>query len=239
MKEKLTFTIDRSPPVYLSGFLQYLAAKQTPDSEHLPPLVELSQELNVSVASLREQLEVARALGLVEVKPRTGIKRIAYTFKPAVCKSVGYAIASEPSQFQQFADLRNQIESAYWYHAVELLIPQDRHRLQNLIAQAIQKLNGHPAQIPHHEHRELHLTIYSRLNNPFVTGILEAYWDLYESFGFDVYTDIVYLQKVWNYHQKIVNGILTGDFTAGYLALVEHKGLLFQRPKPPLSQKFE
>ncbi|NPV75996.1 MAG: FadR family transcriptional regulator [Anaerolineae bacterium] len=230
---------DRGTADSLSVFLQYLAAGHFSDSERLPPLTELSRELGLSVASLREQLEVARALGLVEVKPKIGIRRTAYSFKPAVCKSVGYAVASDPAQFQLFADLRNQVEAAYWYHAVELLTRQDRQNLQNLIIQATQKLNGQPVQIPHHEHRELHLTIYSRLNNPYVTGILEAYWDLYENFGLDIYTDIVYLQKVWNYHQKIVNSILTGDFTVGYLALIEHKGLLFQRAKPPLNQKFE
>ncbi len=239
MNKNLISYRDHSSMDSLSNFLRYLAAKQPSDSERLPPLTELSHELGVSVASLREQLEVARALGLVEVKPKIGIRRTAYSFKPAVCKSVGYAVANDPSQFQLFADLRNQVEAAYWYHAVELLKPQDQLQLQNLITQAIQKLNGQPVQIPHLEHRELHLTIYSRLNNPYVTGILEAYWDLYESFGLDVYTDIVYLQKVWNYHQKIVNSILTGDFAAGYLALVEHKGLLFQRAKPPLNQKFE
>jgi len=68
---------------------------------------------------------------------------------------------------------------------------------------------------------------------------LEAYWDLYESFGLNVYTDIVYLQKVWTYHKKIVNSILAGDFAAGHLALIEHKDLLLQRTKLPLNQKFE
>lgn len=230
---------NRDSTYSLSGFLQYLAARQPLDAERLPPLVELSQELGVSVASLREQLEVARALGLVEVKPKTGIRRTAYSFKPAVYTSVGYAVSSDPAQFQLFADLRNQVEGAYWFHAVELLTLQDRQKLQELVTLAFQKLNSHPVQIPHQEHRELHLTIYSRLDNPYVTGILEAYWDLYESFGLNVYTEISYLQKVWDYHKKIVNSIHAGDFAAGHLALVEHKDLLMQRTKLPLNQKFE
>jgi DNA-binding FadR family transcriptional regulator len=36
----------------------------------------MSKELGVSVALLREQLEVAKAIGLVEVRPRTGIRRL-------------------------------------------------------------------------------------------------------------------------------------------------------------------
>ena len=54
---------DRISP-NISEFLKYLAAH--PEAENnLPPLAELSRELGVGVAALREQLEVARALGLV------------------------------------------------------------------------------------------------------------------------------------------------------------------------------
>ena len=53
-----------------------------------------------------------------------------------------------------------------------------------LIERALEKLRGTPVQVPHEEHRKLHLMIYSRLDNPFVTGILEAYWDAYEAVGF-------------------------------------------------------
>jgi len=62
-----------------SQFLEYLVA--LPNGEtgttRVPSLTEMSQQLGVSVARLREQLEVARAMGLVEVHPRTGIHRQA------------------------------------------------------------------------------------------------------------------------------------------------------------------
>src|SRR5512147_2970661 len=98
-----------------SEFLLYLAS-----SEHegvglvqLPSLMEISTKLGVSVARLREQLEVARALGLVDVKPRTGIRRQAYSFSPAVLQSLTYAMELDQAYFFQFADLRNQLEAAY------------------------------------------------------------------------------------------------------------------------------
>ncbi len=46
----------------LSEFLQYLAKEHT-DGSTLPSLKNLSKHLGVSIATLREQLEVARALG--------------------------------------------------------------------------------------------------------------------------------------------------------------------------------
>jgi DNA-binding FadR family transcriptional regulator len=209
----------------LSEFMRYLAAHAQAD-ENLPALSTLSEELRVSVASLREQLEVARALGLVEVRPRTGIRRLPFTFLPAVRQSLGYAMALDPSSFQLFADLRQNIEAAYWHEAVEKLTEEDHTRLKSLMERAWKKLDGRPIQIPHDEHKQFHLTIYGRLNNPIVTGILEAYWESYEAIGLNVFTDYNYLRSVWQYHEKMVNAICSGDFASGYSALVEHTDLL-------------
>lgn len=209
----------------ISEFMRYLAAHpQT--TETLPPLSSLSAELGVSVASLREQLEVARALGLVEVRPRTGIRRLPYTFLPAVRQSLGYAMALDEANFQRFADLRKHVEAAYWHEAVRNLTPADHDKLQQIIARAWEKLDGRPIQIPHEEHKQLHLTIYGRLDNSFISGILEAYWEAYEWIGLNVFTDYAYLREVWEYHQKMVNAICSGDFEAGYQALIEHADML-------------
>jgi DNA-binding FadR family transcriptional regulator len=222
----------------MSEFLQYLASNNRLD-DRIPPLAELSQQLGVSIAILREQLEVARALGLVEVKPRTGIRRLPYTFKPAVKHSLAYAIQTSQSFFPLYADLRKHVEEAYWIEAVMLLSNQDIEQLRGFIRRALEKLRGDPVQIPHTEHREFHLSIYRRLNNVFVMGILETYWELYEAVGLDVYTDFNYLENVWNYHQKMVDAICAGDFSAGYHALADHMELLHERSRTTPNQKFE
>lgn len=219
---------ERTFTVSLSEFLRYLAQHEESDGGQLPPLSELSRQLGVSIASLREQLEVARAMGLVEVKPRIGTKRLPYSFTPAVRQSLSYAITNDKSNFETFADLRQHVEVAYWYEAVQLLTPEDQENLQNLVVCAWDKLRGNPIQIPHEEHRELHLGIYRRLNNPFVTGLLEAYWGAYEAVGYNFYTDLHYLQEVWRYHQKMVDGICNQDFDSGYKALNEHVDLIYQ-----------
>jgi len=214
-----------SPIANLSEFLRYLAAQSQLD-ENLPPLSTLSEELGVSVASLREQLEVARALGLVEVRPRTGIRRLPFRFFPAVLQSLGYAMALDQKYFEMFADLRQNIEASYWYEAVSKLSTDDFTLLEGLVERAWRKLDGRPIQIPHDEHKQLHITIYSKLNNPFVSGILEAYWESYEAIGLNVFTDYNYLRSVWTYHEIMVNSIRGGDYEAGYRALVEHTDLL-------------
>jgi DNA-binding FadR family transcriptional regulator len=214
----------------ISEFLRYLAGHEEAKNK-LPSLNELSRELGVSVASLREQLEVARALGLVEVRPRLGTKRRDYSFTPAVRQSLGYALALNDGHFRKYAELRNHIESAFWHEAVQKLTDSDKQELKALVARAWEKLHGTPIQVPHEEHRNLHLKIYSRLENPFVTGILEAYWEAYEAVGLNVFRGgYEYLQEVWQHHQEMVEAICNGNFEAGYEALVKHTDLLYHRP---------
>ena len=201
------------------------------DTDRIPSLSTLSKELGVSVARLREQLEVAKALGFVEVRPRTGIRRLPYSFTPAIWQSLSFVIAIEPDQFMSFAVLRRQIELAFWNQAVQSLTNQDLVILKDLMKRAFQKLNGTPIRIPHTEHKQLHLTIYSRLNNPFVLGILEAFWEAYEAVRLNLYSEYNYLLEVWNYHQQMVDAICSGNFDAGYRALLEHTDLLYHHPE--------
>jgi len=223
----------------LSDLLNYIAKRNGDEKDRIPALGELSQELGISVATLREQLEVARVLGVVEVKPRTGIHVLPYRFSPAVLKSISYGVKIDPDLFGTYADLRNHIETAYWYQAVSLLNSQDISYLQTLVHQAQDKLRQNPPQIPHFEHRELHLVIYKRLSNVFVSGLLEAYWDLYEANGLNIYKDIQYLDQVWRYHDRMVAAISTGDFTGGFQALTEHMDLISQRNRPVSRLSFE
>ena len=223
---------DRLSADSLSEFLNYLAQHEESNGQRLPALSALSQELDISMASLREQLEVARALGLVEVRPRTGTKRLPYSFTPAVRQSLRYALAIDSEHFRKYSELRNHIEGAYWHEAVQHLTENDKLELQNLIAQAKEKLNGTPIQVPHQEHRQLHMVIYQRLENPFVIGLLEAYWDAYEAVGLNVFAGgLRYLEEVWEYHTQMVEAICNNDFEVGYKALIQHTDLLYQRPE--------
>ena len=213
----------------ISEFIRYLASHEEAEG-NLPSLSDLSRELGISVAGLREQLEVARALGMVEVRPRTGTRRLAYSFAPAVKQSLAYALALNENYFEKYSQLRNHLEAAYWDEAVKLLTEEDKLELQTIIKRAQDKLSGNIIQVPHEEHRRLHMLIYKRLNNPFVTGLLEAYWDAYEAVGLNLYAGSRdYLQEVWGYHKTMVQSIYNGNYSAGHKALVTHIDLLAHR----------
>ncbi len=89
---------------------------------------------------------------------------------------------------------------------------------------------SNPPQLPHQEHRDLHLTIYGKLDNVFVVGLLEAYWDAYEAIGLSRYTELSHLKSVWHYHAQIVDALEAGDVNQGYRLLLEHMDLIKDIP---------
>jgi len=104
-----------------SELLTYLARNAYPPGTRLPAIQELSHTLAISTGKLREQLEVARQLGLVEVRPKTGIRTLEFSFSRMIKTGLSYALTLDPNFFFQFGILRNNVEAAFWYEAVRLL----------------------------------------------------------------------------------------------------------------------
>lgn len=223
----------------LSELLKYLASIPEGGDQRIPPLSELSKELGISVATLREQLEAARLLGIVEIKPKAGIHKTGYSLKPAFSASLSYAVETNPNIFSHLANLRKHLESAYFVEAVQLLSTSDIDFLSGLIKKAQEKIRSIPPQLPSTEHRELHLGIYKRLNNPFVLSIMEVYWDLYRSTGLEIYPEMTYVDRVWQYHQRIVDAIRQGNAPLGLQILIEHLDLISQRERLAPRLSFE
>jgi DNA-binding FadR family transcriptional regulator len=192
----------------------------------------MADELGISVSKLREQLEVARALGLVEVRPKTGVRTLGFSYEPALRLMAELAIAENPDHFEALRDMRTHLETSYWTEAVSCLEEADIRRLEDLVEQGWARLRGSPIQIPHAEHRALHMTVFARLPNPLAVALLETYWYAYEAVGLGLYADYAYLSEVWTFHERMVHAIRAGDFEAGKQAFIEHTGLLRMRGAP-------
>jgi DNA-binding FadR family transcriptional regulator len=225
-----------------SDLLNYLARSDFEAGDRLPTINELQDKdhLDISISKVREQLEVARAMGLVEVRSKTGMRLKEYSFGPAVRLSLFYALATNPHLFEQFTVLRNHIEAGFWHEACALLTDEDKAEMRRCIERAQVKLNNSPIHIPTEEHRVFHLTVFKRLDNPFVIGLLEAYWDAYEAVGITRYVDYTHLKSVWDYHQRILDAIYAGDLDLAQSLFIEHTRLLRYEPRlngvpPPAS----
>lgn len=213
-----------------SAFLQYLVDKEIAPGQRLPTLSDISQELGVSVGKLREELEVARSMGVVSVRPRLGIQREPFDFSQVLLDGVSFSLATGDADFESYSRLRQVVETGFWDQAVTLLTAKDIESLQELVKKAWGKLRGEPIHIPNREHRDFHLTIFSRLNNPFVQGILVAYWEAYQASELTRFASYLYWIEVWSYHERIVDALFHNNFSLGRQLLVEHFSLLKSLP---------
>ncbi len=215
-----------------SDILRYIVENGFRPGDLLPTIQSISRSLDASVARIRESLEVARALGVVEVRPGRGTRVAAFTFAPIASLSALYAIGQDAANFDHLREMRNALEIYFWPAAVSQLGPDDLAYLRTLIRSAREQLASQPVQVPAEAHRRFHLALFARLENPFVQGILEAFWQAYEAFGLNQYFDIAYHRQVWDYHERIVSALESGDIEHGRRLLSEHMGLLQQRGLP-------
>ncbi len=216
-----------------SDLLEYICRQGFQAGDRLPTINELQadEHLGISISKVREQLEVARALGLVEVRSKTGMKLKSYSFTPAVRLSLLFALAQDQHNFELFGEVRNHIEVAFWNEACERLQAEDKAVMRDCLDKARAKLNGKPVRIPNEEHRTFHLTVFKRLDNPFVMGILEAYWDAYNAVELNRYSDYSYLQQVWTYHEGIFEAICQGEYERAKGLFVDHTNLIRFQPR--------
>ena len=225
-------------PNELSPLLKYIA-DATRQDEPIPSISELSTQLGISTASVREQLEVPKELGFVEVRTRTGIQKHDFCLTRPLTLSMTYGLRVDPELFQEYASLRRQLEIGYWYEACALLEKSHILELQNLEERANWKINQHPVMIPTPEHRKFHLTIYRPLNNRVLNSVLETYWDLYEASSINFFRNHEYLESVWSYHRQMLDAIANKAYEKGYEALVTHFDLMKTYKKADLRQRFE
>ena len=213
-----------------SDILQYLVQNHVAPGERVPSLTELSEELGISVGKLREQLELARHLEIVSVRPRKGIRREPFDFRPALLTSLMFGLATDEATFKQYSQLRQRVEAGFWLEAVQKLTSQDIQELRALLSRARGKLHGTPPHIPNQEHRDFHLKLFARLDNPFVNGVLEAYWDAYDAVEVTAFASYRYWLDVWDYHERIVDAIEASELERSQELLVAHFALLREAP---------
>lgn len=212
-----------------SEVLRYIMEQGFRPGDVLPTIQEVARALNIGVAKVREALEVARTLGLVDVKPGLGTRVLTYSFAPTMIMSALYAVNQNGDHFTHLGQMRNALEIHFWEEAVSKLTPDDIRELRWLIAGAKAKLDSDPIQVPAAEHRAFHLTFFKWLDNPFVQGVLAAFWEAYEAFGLNLYVELDYHRTVWEYHARIVNSVENGDIERGRELLIEHMNLLRDR----------
>lgn len=203
------------------------------EPEKLPSLGQLAQEMGVSRGKLREDLIAAQAYGVVEMRPGDGTYVHAFDFYTAIQPAILYSIACDKRNFDRFHKLRAYLEVSFWETATRALDEEDYAELRQILERAENKLKGTPIEIPHKEHRQLHLRIFTKLENPFVLGLLKAYWDAYEAVELHRYFELSYFEKMWVSHRALIEALEQQQQQQGKDVLVQHFSILEDRLQTP------
>ena len=218
----------------LPSILQYivdqgLKAEGEGGPSRLPSMDELSKKLGVSRGKLREELIAAQSWGVVEMRPGDGTYVQPLDFYTPIRTLLLYSVTLDRKNFDRYYEVRTQLEAAFWEDAARKLSPEDKEKLQRIVERAERRLRGDPVEIPHREHRGLHLLTFARLDNEFVLGLLRAYWDAYEAVGLHLYFDYKYYEEMWSSHRAMVEAIVAGRYGEGREILIQHFTLLRDR----------
>ena len=81
--------------------IEYLLSLIQAEKRRLPSFKKIGEKLGMSASCVREQMELARNLGLVKVQQKTGISILPYDFSPAIIKSLYFAIKSNVEYFRE------------------------------------------------------------------------------------------------------------------------------------------
>src|SRR5687768_15002059 len=114
-----------------SDLLQYIIDRNLQPGDALPSIQELSENehLGVSTGKVREQLAVVRAMGLVEVRSKTGMRLKEFAFAPLVRLGLFFALARDPDAFESFSVVRTHLEVAFWHEACAALTDEGKQTM--------------------------------------------------------------------------------------------------------------
>jgi len=68
-------------------FLEYLISHYGDNERSIPSIKEISEDLKISQASVRERLELAKNIGLINAQPRKGIEILHTAFTRLLLKA--------------------------------------------------------------------------------------------------------------------------------------------------------
>ena len=179
----------------------------------VPSELELASELKVGRPALREALGALEAIGIVQ--SRQGARRTLGAFDMgAVIRTLTIGIVPDLGALRSLLEVRRVLEIGFLPQAAIKLEPEDIKLLRSLTDTMQAKASRGEVFLA--EDHAFHAAIYRHLHNPILSGLLEAFWELFDHMGAETRTG-TNLPATAASHARIVDAL-----GAGELALAVH-----------------
>ncbi|MGN6200476.1 FadR/GntR family transcriptional regulator [Humibacter sp.] len=193
----------------------------------LPTEHELAETLGVSRNSLREALKVLEATGVVVIRRGFGMAVGEMSLRALISELVFHARLSAQEgtkELRDLMDLRASLEGALIVRAMESMKRDDLDKIDAAVV-AMERAASEGRFSPPDD-RVFHELLYRPLDNPFISQLLAAFWDVFDLLQDHLPRSIQTPAEIAAQHREIYEALLREDGEAAANALQAHfKGI--------------
>lgn len=192
--------------------------------EKLPSERDISATLGVSRQCVREAINYLKAVGLLDVKKRSGI--YAECIASELIKGPLQVIINDIEKVYELMDIRKVLDSYSTYYAAKNATEEDVGRIGRVLSKLEQTIHDF-TKYDYDSEFEFHLLIAQASHNTMLLHIIDSIYDtIMEAIRKTI--DITFSvskdnrRRMFQYHKAIFDAIRSGDSKKAARNLVEH-----------------
>ncbi|HUW14993.1 MAG TPA: FadR/GntR family transcriptional regulator [Anaerolineae bacterium] len=209
----------------LESLKEFIVANRLQAEDPLPTEAQLSDQLGVSRAAVREGLRSLESLGMIY--SRRGEGRFVRDFNlDPVFDNLRYSVLSDTNDVQEIMEVRLRLEAGFIGDAIAAMTPETLAQLRDHIAQM--RINALSGEYFLDRDLEFHAALYRPINNPVLDRLLDIFGTIYESLRGSLLMTRDTIAEVRN-HEEILQAIEAGDVELARRRLRNHFGGIMSR----------
>jgi len=189
----------------------------------LPTEHELAETLGVSRNSLREALKVLEATGVVVIRRGYGMAVGEMSLRSLISELVFHARLSAQEgtkELRDLMDLRAALETSLIVRVAAAMQPKDLEAINRaVVAMETAAENG---RFSPEDDRVFHDQLYRPLDNPFISQLLAAFWDVFALLQDHLPNSVESPAEIAAHHRAIYDALAAGDADGASAALERH-----------------
>jgi DNA-binding FadR family transcriptional regulator len=199
---------------------EYIVANELQPGDPLPSETELTEQLGVSRAVVREALRSLEALGVIVSRRGEGRFVSEFNLDPIV-QSLSYGMLSDLNNVRDILEVRERLEASFIAEAISAMDEATLEQLRELVDKMREKWAAGERYTE--EDLAFHYTIFLTIGNRLLVKLLELFWRVYHNLQHRVlrYTDDLSDSDVEN-HAAILEAIEAQDADLARQRILDH-----------------
>jgi DNA-binding FadR family transcriptional regulator len=178
----------------------------------LPTEHELAETLGVSRNSLREALKVLEATGVVVIRRGYGMAVGEMSLHALIAELVFHARLSAQEgtkELRDLMDLRGVLECSLIERAMPAMAKEHLAAIESAVV--AMEAEAEAGRFSPDDDRRFHEALYRSLDNPFISQLLAAFWDVFDLLQEHLPQSTETPEQIAEQHRAIYQALAAGD----------------------------